>query len=224
MKKILFVEDDYDYRMTLAKIIEKAGYSVDASEDPLQAIELFALNSYDLVISDLKMDSLDGIRFLQYIKNKNADVKTMILTSAPTFETELEALDISIDKYMVKETRIDLLLKYIEVLLAQSGNSSRKHQIVHSPFENIELDLGSRVIRKEGETINVTPKEFNILRVLMQNRGLAVSREKLLEEVWDVEHELIDPRVIDVHIKEIRKKLAVQSIVSIRGYGYKWDE
>jgi Response regulators consisting of a CheY-like receiver domain and a winged-helix DNA-binding domain len=225
MKKILFVEDDEQYRNSLAQVLRKEGYSVDASDNPLQAIELFALNVYDLVISDLMMSTLDGIKFLQHIMRNNPNIRTMILTAEPSMETELEALNIQIDKYLVKETRIEVLLKHIEVLLQNhSISSSQKNQELYSPFEELRLSITGRTVTKNGQEMPLTPKEFSILKLLLMNRGDAVSRETLLEEVWDSKHELIDMRVIDVHIKEIRKKLAIQSITAVRGFGYKWDE
>lgn len=224
MKKILFVEDDQSYREAMTAVIESAGYAVDASDNPLQAIELFTLNAYDLIISDLKMDSLDGIQFLQYIKSRNPQIKTMILTSAPTPETEMESLHIDVDRYISKDTRLEILLKYIDILLTKSDSTVKQYQKLFSPFEELELDLNGRRAKIAGKEIAVTPKEFGILQILLRNRGEAVSREQILDEIWDSTHETIDPRVIDVHIKEIRRKFHLQSIVSIRGYGYKWDE
>jgi len=187
-------------------------------------MELFALKEYDLVISDLMLNEIDGIRFLSYIKRLNPIIKTMILTAEPSMDSELAALDIYVDRYLVKETRVDVLLKYIDVILKQDSPELAKHQrVLKAPEEALELNLLGRKVTKNGEEVKLTPKEFEILKILLVNRGQALTRDEILAEVWDINYEDIDIRVIDVHIKKIRQKLKLQSIISVHGYGYKWD-
>jgi Response regulators consisting of a CheY-like receiver domain and a winged-helix DNA-binding domain len=221
---ILFVEDDKEYRETLQNILLDEGYNVDAVDSALEAIELFTLNDYDLVISDLMMESIDGIRFLKYIKKVNPTMKTMIITADPTAETEIEALDIAVDKYIIKGMHFDVLIKHIEHLLkiipANSVTTKRK---IHYTPEKICLNLATRTVTKNTELINITTREFDVIHVLLSNRGTAMKREEIVAQIWDEQHEAIDVRVIDVHIRSIRKKLKTQAILSIRGYGYKWD-
>ncbi len=225
MKSILFVEDDREYQIAIHEILTKEGYQVDDVPGPIEAIEAFEEDKYDLVISDFKMDAMDGVRFLKYIKRISPNVRTMILTASPTVESELESLNIQIDKYLVKETRIDVLLKYIEYLMSLPIISKkRKHETLEALDEDLIIDIDARVVMKNGVKVQVSPKEYGILKMLLEQRGFAVSRDTLLEELWDTNHEIIDSRVIDVHMKSIRKKLQLQSIVSVRGYGYKWDE
>ena len=224
MRKILFIEDDHDYRNAILAVLENAGYIVDATESPIDGMELFALKEYDLVISDLMLNEIDGIRFLSYIKRLNPIIKTMILTAEPTMDSELAALDIYVDRYLVKETRVDVLLKYIDVILKQDSPELAKHQrVLKAPEEALELNLLGRKVTKNGEEVKLTPKEFEILKILLVNRGQALTRDEILAEVWDINYEDIDIRVIDVHIKKIRQKLKLQSIISVHGYGYKWD-
>lgn len=223
MKKILFIEDDHDYREAITAVLENAGYHVDSTESPIDGMELFALKEYDLVISDLVLAEIDGIRFLSYIKKLNPTIRTMILTAEPTMDSELAALDIYVDKYLVKETRVDVLLRYISVLLEQGQlEIPQYHRVLKAPEEALELNMLGRKVTKHGEEVKLTPKEFEILRVLLLNRGRALTRDEILEEVWD-KNEDIDIRVIDVHVKKLRKKLKLQSIISVHGYGYKWD-
>lgn len=225
MRKILFVEDDNSYRDVIADILTKEGYDVDAVATSMEGIEQFAEHEYDLVISDLMLDDVDGVRFLRYIKKIQPNIKTMILTGSPNDESEISALEIAIDKYMTKDVRVEVLLKYIEYLLTLSKKSkSEKNLVLESIRDNILVDHIARTVRKDGTEVKVTPKEYGILHVLLEKRGRAVSREEIIDAIWDKEYEAIDSRVIDVHIKSLRNKLKLQSIVAIRGYGYKWDE
>lgn len=226
MYKILFVEDDNQYRNTLINVLSKEGYQVDGAEHALQAMELFTKNQgYDLIISDLMMDNIDGIQFLTYIKNINPNSKTMILTAEPSMETELAALNIYVDKYLVKGTHIDVLLKYVERILEDPrAIAPLQHTLLRSKVEGVVVDVTALTVTKDEQEVALTPKEFAILKILLENRGLAVSREKILDELWDTKFETVDARVIDVHVKALRKKLQIQSIISVRGYGYKWFE
>jgi len=222
--RILLVEDDKEYREFFAKLLMNERYYVDAVESALEAMEYFTLNRYDLIISDLIMEGVSGIQLFRYIKKTDVEVKTIILTADPTNDTEIEALDIYVDKYLVKGTPFEVLLKHIEHLLAIPPRASRKgkRRIFYEP-EKIELDMMTRVVKRNDEKVNITTREFDVLCVLMENMGGALSREEIIAQIWDETYEKIDVRVIDVHIRSLRKKLKTQAILSIRGYGYKWD-
>lgn len=221
---ILFVEDNMEYQETLDRLLTKEGYLVDSTNSPLEAIELFARNSYDAVISDLMMETLDGIKLLTHIKKTNPYVKTMILTAEPTNETEIAALDTQVDKYLVKGASLEVLIKHIEHLLNNEQSTGSKKSIkIYSEPDGLTIDIGKRTVSKNNEVVNITTKEFEVLKTLLLNRGIALSREEIVSKIWDERFEKIDIRVIDVHIRSLRKKLKIQSIVSIRGYGYKWD-
>ena len=229
--RILFVEDDARYRNSIVKVLTSADYIVDSVGEAIDAIELFSLNNYDLVITDLMMDAIDGMRFLEYVRKVNKTVRTMILTANPTMDSELMALNIRVDKYLSKEVRVDVLLRHIDVLLTTPLplanevviKKENTDTILYAEKENIELNLDSRTVKRQEEVIPLTPKEFGVLRVLLENKGKAVSRYTFIDEIWDSEYEDIDTRVIDVHIKTLRRKLKMQSIVAIRGFGYKWE-
>jgi Response regulators consisting of a CheY-like receiver domain and a winged-helix DNA-binding domain len=222
--RILLVEDDKEYREFFAKLLMNERYYVDAVESALEAMEYFTLNRYDLIISDLIMEGVSGIQLFRYIKKTDVEVKTIILTADPTNDTEIEALDIYVDKYLVKGTPFEVLLKHIEHLLAIPPRASRKgkRRIFYEP-EKIELDMMTRVVKRNDEKVNITTREFDVLCVLMENMGGALSREEIIAQIWDETYEKIHVRVIDVHIRSLRKKLKTQAILSIRGYGYKWD-
>ena len=212
----------------MEKVLKQAGYEVDVAASSMEGIEKFTMNrDYDLIISDLVMDEIDGIKFLSYIKKVSPGVKTMILTAEPSAQTEMASLDIAVDKYLVKESKIEVILRYIEVLLAQPAILSKPEKmILKSDAENVIMDVTGLSIMKNGAPLDppLTFKEFQILKFLLEHKGVALSREEILDEVWDTSHEVVETRVVDVHIKAIRRKLGAQSILAIRGYGYKWDE
>jgi len=222
MKRILLVEDDKKYASTLKGILEETGYMVAVRYTAFEAMELLAFEDFDLIISDLYMDKIDGIQFLSYVKKTKPYSKTMILTGSPSTDSEVQSIDLYIDKYIVKETRMDLLLKYVALLLEQT-NEPREIIELRDDKEDVIVNLKSRVVRSDGKEITLSPKKYAILVYLLQHRGEAVSREELLENIWDTAWENIDIHVIDTHIKDIRRQLKVNAISTVRGYGYKWE-
>lgn len=219
---ILLVEDNESYRKNLKRVLESEGYQIDDAPDAIAGVELIGQNKYDLVISDLKMDMMDGNRFLSFVKRVQPEAKTIILTAEPTPDTEKEAIASSVDYYFSKDLRLDVLLKYVDRLLREPVRS-RPKQLV-SRADEIILDIDARQVTQNGEVINLARKEFGLLYMLLLNMGKAITREEFIEELWDKRFEEVEERVVDVHIKLLRRKLKSSSIVSIRGYGYKWDE
>lgn len=226
MGKILFLEDNQEYRQALKKVLEGNGHQVDTVDNSEDGIGLFANNTYDLVISDLFLPDINGVQFLAYIKKINSNVKTIILTGDETDETHLNALDMNVDQYLVKNIRLEILLKHIDILINKVNVESKQvlPAILISKEEGLELDIYARTITQHGQKVHITFKEFEILKLLLSNKGVAVSREEILEHAWDDNEMDVDMRIIDGHIKKLRRKLKLQSIWSVRGYGYKWEE
>lgn len=225
MKKILFVEDDQSYRESLSSILTAAGYQVVAKESPIDAIEVLLDDEFDLIISDLQMKEMTGLRFLSYVKKAVPGMRTIILTGAATGETEIESLSIEVDQYLDKDIRMDVLLKYVEIILNKRVNENKMQEIIlTSEPEQIVVNVSKRTVKKNQEMLSLTAKEFKILQYMLENKGFALSREDFIENVWDVQVEDVDLRTVDTHVKSLRKKLQTVSIASIRGYGYKWSE
>ena len=120
---------------------------------------------------------------------------------------------------------MDIILRYVETLLEQDAklNQIAKNKVYTVKAEGLVVDVASFKVTKNDEPITLTTKEFNILVMLLSKRGKAISRDDFLDELWDMRYETTDSRVVDMHIKAIRRKLQTQSILSIRGYGYKWE-
>jgi len=227
MAEILLVEDEQKYIETLTKILTDMGHDVTATTDVVKGLEFFQTKRFDLVISDLMMEVMDGVRFLSFIKRMNPAVKTIILTGFPTTDTELAALDIHVDYYLSKELRQEVFVKYIENVLA---NPIEAYDMVQtatklvSVRESIEIDLKEHIVYKYGVPVELTVKEFQILIYFLKNKQAAISREQIINTLWDCDHELVNYRVVDSHIKSLRRKLNIISLQSIRGVGYKWNE
>jgi len=224
MAKILLVEDDSNYRKSLKKVLVENGYEVIDVGDAIAGIEEFSSNKFDLVISDLLMEMMDGNRFLNFVKRMNSSIPTVILTGNSTPDAEMEALDSNVDKYLDKSVRIDVLLKYIDVLLSKFKKHEPVIELVQSKNEDIVIEMRGRRVLHNGNEVALTAKEFGILHMFLSDKGRAIQRKEFIDELWDNRFEEVEERVVDVHIKLLRKKLKISSIVSIRGYGYKWDE
>lgn len=223
MERILIVEDDASYRNFLRKLIFERGYEVDAVETPITGIEYLAKKEYDLVISDLKLPEMDGIRFTKTAKTMQEGIKTIILTADPDEESEITSIDNQIDLYMVKEKSIEVLLKYIRLVLDRE-TTFVDDQLLRSKANKIEVNKRTHQVFKRGQLISLTRKEYEILELLLENKNEILSREEIIEKIWMLPITEIDPRVVDVHIKNLRDKLRIFSISTIRGYGYKWNE
>lgn len=227
-KSILLVEDDSAYGENLKNILEDSGYDVVFVADSITAIEMLYTRPFNIIISDLMLDAMDGLRLIKYVQGLIPNIKSIILTGFPSAESELQSLDIRVDRYFEKRVRKDILLKYIEVLLDEQEKErmfkSTKASILFSQNEGIEMRDEEREVRKNGKMIELTNKEYEILRLFLENRNIALSREDIIENVWENQLESVDLRVVDTHIKGLRKKLRISSLKSVRGFGYKWTE
>ena len=225
MYRILLVEDNTEYAGSLIKALEMKKYELKYVESPIAALTEFAKYPYDLVISDYMMPGMNGIELLAALKDIKPEVKCIILTGFPQEEAELEALDLHVNRYLSKDKSIHVLVKYAEELLyeVQDVSSGGEKRLI-SKDERIMVDLDSREVYKNGELVEVTRKEYDLLVLFMENKGVALNRETISEKIWTTDIEDIDLRAIDGHIKRLRAKLKLFSIVSVRGYGYKWNE
>ena len=224
MERILLVDNDSDYREFLYKIMKEEGYEVDAVDNPITAIEYLAKDEYNMIISDLRMKEMDGLRLANSAKNIQPAIITIILTDDPDEETELKSLSNHIDLYMDKEKSMNVILEYVKTVLAKERKKNGAHVVLRSKSNDIVMDIREHKVFKEGVELALTPKEFELLRFLLGNKNKIVSRDEIIEYIWAVNASEIDVRVVDVHMKNLRSKLNVFSIVTIRGYGYKWNE
>lgn len=222
-KRILLVEEDEGDAKKLTQAITQQGFEVTYLTTPIKAVAEFTKKNYDLVISNDSLKEMDGVRLLAILKEINPNIHSILLTIAPD-EVGVEAIDGSIDHYLSKERDINILLTCIHSLLKKEVQTTAATCRLSSSTEQITVDLENRVVIKENHRVSLTAKEYELLVLFLNNKGIALSSEEIAKELWSDEFETIDMRVIDGHIKRLRTTLSLFSISSVRGYGYKWSE
>ena len=217
MKKILIVDDEEQIRNILRMYLVREGYEISEAEDGEKGLKLFYEKPFDLVILDVMLPKKDGWSILREIK-KYTETPVIMLTARDDSEDEVFGFEMGADDYITKPFNNKVLLARVKSLLRKSNNS------VESIIEIGDLvinDTSHSVIDSKGE-IELAPKEYDLLIYLVKNNKIALSREKLLNEVWGYDF-LGDDRTIDTHIKNLRKKIGKGAIKTIRGIGYKLD-
>ena len=223
MRNILLVGGDKKYDEEFSRELEKNNYNVDVVQGSLEALEYASKRNYDMIISETHMEIMNGIRLIKTIKNMQPMIRTFILTSYSDDTSELEALETDVDQYLVREKSMNVILKYIDKVFASRMTNAGADLLV-SLNENIVVDIRKHEVKKDGVLVPLTPKEFGVLRVLLESKGEIFEREEIINRVWGVDVKRVEERMVDIHIKNLRDKLNTYSIVSIRGFGYKWVE
>lgn len=228
MAKILLVEDDCEYREQINQLLVDNGHEVIATSDnPVEVLMQYKdFAETELVISDYMMPMMNGVDFITYLKRVMPYIKVILLTGLEEEEIELQALDANANFFLNKNTSAEVLLKYIEKAMEIPLTPSEQQSItrLHSHAANLEVDLQGRIVYKNDTPIRMTRTEYNVLTYFLQNIGKVLTREDLLKKIWGATNEDVSERVIDTHIKILRKKLNIHCIQAIRGIGYKWDE
>ena len=217
--KILVVEDERDLNRIITKHLKKNNYSVDSCFDGQEALDFISYSEYDLIITDIMMPNVDGYEFIDKLRANKNNTPVIMLTAKDTLEDKIMGLDSGVDDYIVKPFEFDELLARIRVLMRRNyGLATNIIQI-----EEVTLDLAKKQVAKSGEIIDLTGKEYEVLEYLMKNKGSILSRDQILNHVWDYEYEGAS-NIVDVIIKNIRKKLdrgeGNTIIYTKRGLGY----
>lgn len=216
---ILIVEDEKEIREGVSEYLAEVGYSVISAEDGMQAIELFKNNKIDLVILDIMLPKANGFVVLNKIRQES-NVPVIMLTAMSDDYTQIMSFDEEADDYITKPFSIIVLHKRIEALLRRGVKVSENKKWCYG---DIEIDFEGYSARKNGENIDLKPKEIKLIELLLKYEGKVLTRAQILDNLWRIE-EAPNDRVIDVYIKNIRKKLLLDCIVTVKGIGYKFDE
>ncbi|KOR26600.1 response regulator transcription factor [Clostridium sp. L74] len=219
-KKILVVEDDFDIQTIISEVLKESGYLVERATDGLMAVEMFRHGNFDLIILDIMMPKIDGFVVCEIIR-KESNVPIIMLTALGEEEDEMKGFELKIDDYITKPFSINLLIKRVEAVLRRATNLEEKESILS--FEEITIDPSYYKTLVNNKEVELTYKEFQILEILISNVGRVFSREILLNKIWGYDY-FGDSRVIDTHIKNLRQKLNVDYIKTIRGVGYKIEK
>ena len=221
MSKILIVEDDLSIQALLHDFIIEAGYSVVLAADGVEALAKYSEQDFDLVLLDIMLPKIDGYGVCEVIRQKS-DVPIIMLTALDGEENQIRGLDLQADDYITKPFSMPVLLRKIAAVLRRSSKLKCIPQTMS--YRNLKLDLDGYKAYAGGEDIDLTPREFEILRELVANRGRILTRRNLLQTLWKYEF-FGEERIIDTHIKNLRKKLGTADYIeTIRGVGYRIDK
>lgn len=222
MKKLLVVDDEDKIREVIKEYAEFSGYEVTEAADGMSAIGLCKLNDYDLIIMDVMMPKLDGFSSVKEIK-KIKDIPVIMLSARGEEYDKLFGFELGIDDYVVKPFSPKELMARVNAVLQRMGGADTSNAQVMK-FDGLEVNFAARTISVDGERVNLTPKEYDLLFYLIQNKNIALSRDKLLSDIWGYDF-FGDDRTIDTHIKNLRNNLGPYRnfIVTLRGVGYKFE-
>ena len=222
MYKILVVDDEPKIREIIREYAEFSGYEVTEAEDGMVALGLCKPNDYDLIIMDVMMPKLDGFSACKEIK-KIKDIPTIMLSARGEEYDKLFGFELGIDDYVVKPfSPKELVARMNAVISRHQGNSQNNQSILK--FEGLEINVPARTVSVDGKRVELTPKEYDLLFYLVENKNIALSRDKLLSDIWGYDF-FGDDRTIDTHIKNLRNNLGEyrKFIVTLRGVGYKFE-
>lgn len=213
MMKILVVEDDTLIREGLSEFLSESGYSIIQAKDGKEALEKFNTDIH-LVILDIQITYINGLDVLKEIR-KESDLPVLILTAFSNEEFKIDAYTNLADGYIEKPFSLPVLKARIDALL-------QKQDIF--AYKNVCVNFKSYTAKIDGKTMDINAKELEILKYLLDNAGIALTRAQILDHVWKDSEEVPYDRVIDVYIKELRKKLGLDCITTIRNVGYKLEK
>jgi DNA-binding response OmpR family regulator len=225
--RILLIEDNHDLAFGLRNNLEIEGYEVDTAEDGMDGLKTFAKMNPDLVILDLMLPEMDGFRVLRSLRQDGHATPVLLLTAKGEEADKVRGLRMGADDYVTKPFGLLELLARVEALLRRThvGDTGRGDvQKVHR-FGVIEVDPASRTVRRASRTVELAPKEFDLLLALLRARGAVVSRLQVMREVWGYSAAIVS-RTVDTHIAELRRKLeenpsSPRHIITVRKTGYR---
>ena len=221
MQKILVVEDDFDIQELLHSFLQEAGYEVDVANDGVEAIDIFSNSQFELILLDIMLPKIDGFTLCELIR-KQSQVPIIMLTALNGEEEQIKGLDLQVDDYIIKPFSMPVLIRKIAAVLRRSNQGKdEENQTIN--YRNLILDLDSYIATVDGNSYELTQREFEVLRELLTHQGRVMTRQNLLDSVWKYDF-FGDERVVDTHIKNLRKKLGIDFILTIRGVGYKIDK
>ena len=220
-KKILIVDDEARMRKLVRDFLERAGYDVSEAADGLEALSVFQGDTFSLVILDVMMPGMDGYSVCQEIR-KLSQVPVMMLTAKGEEENELEGFTCGADEYIAKPFSPKILVARVNAILRRTETGGEESTVLS--YGGIVLDQSAHTVSVDGSEIVLSYKEFELLEYFMKNKGIALSREKILNNVWNYDS-FGDARTIDTHVKKLRSKLGEKGdlIRTIWGMGYKFD-
>lgn len=220
-KTILIIEDEKAIQNIIKAFLEDAGYTAVLADDGLEGIEKLHKYSPDLVLLDLMLPKIDGFAVCELIR-KESQVPIIMLTARDDDESQMKGFDVLADDYITKPFTMPLVMRRIEAVLRRTEHGNQaENTVLH--YKEISLDADSFTVLVSGESVSLTTREFEILKLFLENPGRVFTRDNLLNMIWGYDY-FGDAKIVNTHIKNIRRKLGVDYIETIRGMGYKIEK
>lgn len=223
--KVLLVEDEDNIRQFTKINLAREGFEILEAESGEKGVELAELNKPDVAVLDIMLPGIDGFEVCKILRNKFPDIVIIMLTAKTQDNDKIEGLERGADDYLTKPFNPRELILRIKSVLRRSPQKQNNSQIIED--ETFKLDMYSRTFYKNGKEITLTPTEFNIIKLLMQNPGKAITRDELMDKAWG-EDFIGDAKIVDVNMRRLRSKIEEDSthpkyIVTVWGVGYRWE-
>ena len=219
MATLLVIEDDINTNEAICEYMKSAGHTTLSALDGEEGLLLAKEPSVDLVVLDIMLPKIDGMTVLRELRKCSA-VPVLMLTAIEDEHTQATSFDAEADDYITKPFSMVLLGKRITALLRRSGKNP---EILRLQFGDIIVDFGGYAAWNQAGRIDLTPKEIELLKLLLEHKGLVLTRSQILDELWGYDAPIID-RTVDTYIKNLRKKLNLDRIITVKGVGYKYEE
>ena len=220
METILVIEDEFEIRRALVKNLEKEGFLVYATGYAEEGFDLLDKYAIDLILLDMMLPQMQGDVFLETLRQQNQTIPILVISALSDEQIQYKAFDHDVDDYVVKPFSMNILTYKIKAVLRRIPKETAHDDAIN--YDGLVLSIDNYEVRYQQTTIILTAKEFEILQLLMLNVGRVFTREEILTLVWGYDY-FGDARNIDVHVKNLRKKLPIQCIATIKGVGYRLE-
>ena len=217
--KILIVEDEIDIREGISEYLSEVGYDVMVAEDGQEGIDLFKSNEFDLVLLDIMLPKINGFGVLSQIR-EISDVPVMMLTAMTDDYSQIMSFNEKADDYITKPFSVVVLHKRIEALQRRIQGRQQNNKWI---YKDVEVDFLGFCAKKDNNPVDLKPKEIKLLELLIKHKNQVLTGNQMLDSLWEIDEAPAD-RVIDVYIKNLRKKLDLDCITTVKGIGYKFED
>ncbi len=219
---LLIVDDEQRIRELIRKYAVFEGYTVEEATNGMEAVSMCRLKRYDLVIMDVMMPELDGFSACREIR-KTSQVPMVMLSARGEEYDRIHGFELGVDDYVVKPFSPKELMMRVGAILKRSGAAQAENEVV--AIAGLTVDFTARRVTLDGQPLDLSPKEYDLLFYMVRNRGIALTRERLISEVWGYDF-FGDDRTLDTHIKLLRRQLGpyAEKITTLRGVGYRFEK
>ena len=216
---ILIIEDEKAIQSVLYELLVDAGYEVSLAGDGLEGLMLFRAKSFSLILLDIMMPKIDGYAVCELIR-KESEIPIIMLTAMDEETAQIKAFELRVDDYITKPFSLKLVLMRIEAVLRRIRGKTEDQKILS--VNGIELNTESRAVHRNGSPVSLTQLEFELLQTFLNHKNQVLTRDNLISQVWGYDFEG-DEKTVNIHIMNLRRKLGVDCIRTIRGVSYKFE-